>query len=433
MSTTVSSMNAIDAWKSAMSFHYDRFQAAREACRTLMANEAQQRILQDLRPSSPICSKRVQIMDDSEEEEEVASSSLSYTALDGDDSNFALISRTCNLRASDGSSIVEFVGDVPPSIIKRKDDDDGDDNAMEMMIPQLEECDVVRGLPLPIAIPIPKSKKNNPTVIANKKKKKNNEQSDSSPKNARKRRPLALASESAALFPFEVLETPAQRDARIAAIKKLVASMPRDKMQWRWTGPKKKKASSGAAKRRKSEEEQEAKKEEKKKASSVSKKGYPKDSPECMWLDSVCLCLSGFEWRVFMRIVDANNVKGEVLRSPVPGSREVLNEGIIEIPGDSKCMNCRQRINNTHQDLAVLLCDCERRKASTCLSCKLACWVRTLSDDDGDDQNSTCVQPFDANGNLKRVKCPTPRCFSYWSPEDLLILRTVTNFYVSSK
>lgn len=413
MSAMVSSQNAIEAWKTAMTFHFDRFQAAREACRTLMANEAQQRILQDLRPSSPICSKRVQILDDDDEEEEAAS--LSYTSLDGgggDDSNFALIARTCNLRASDGSSIVEFAQE-------QAEPKDAVVVAIEMPQKLLEDCDVVRGLPLPVAIVIPPKQKKK-TSTAKKK-------TDTSPKNTRKRRPPALASESAALFPFEVLETPAQRDERITAIRKLIASMPRDKQQWRWTGPKKKKTN-GAPKRRKSDQEE--KKEEKKASSSSSKKGYPKDSPEGLWLDSVCRCLSGFEWRVFMRILDANNVKGEVLRSPVPGSREVLNEGIIEIPGDSKCMNCRQKINNVHQDLAVLLCDCERRKASTCLSCKVACWVRTLSDDE--DGDSTCVQPFDAHGNLKRVKCTTPRCFSYWSPEDLLVLRTVTNFYVSS-
>ena len=430
MSTTVSSMNAMDAWKTAMSFHYDRFQAAREACRTLMANEMQQRILRDLRPSSPICSKRVQIMDNDEEEEEEAassSSSLSYTALEGgDDSNFALISRTCTLRASDGSSIVEFVGGAI------------DDHVIvtpHTEMPSLEECDVVRDLPIPtpvvVVLPVVEKKKKKKKT-PNKKK-----ESDSSiPKNARKRRPPALASESAALFPFEVLETPAQRDTRISAIRKFVESMPRDKQQWRWKGPKQKKKSGTTKKRKKTPEEEDTTtaaassvSTEKKKSSStsVSKKGYPKDSPEGMWLDSACRCLSGFEWRVFTRIVDTNNMKGEFLRSPVPGSREVLNEGIIEIPGDSKCMDCRQKISNSHPDLAILLCECERRKASTCLSCKLARWVRELSDD-----GTTYLNPFDSDGRLKRVKCQTPRCYTQWSPEDLLVLRTMTNFYVSS-
>lgn len=428
MSTTVSSpssMNVIDAWKTAMEFHFDRFQAAREACRSLMINEVRQRMLQDLRPSSPLYQQRVQSIHDDDDgggggdEASFSPSSQSVTAmLDGDDSNYALISRTCNLRGSDGTTLVTFT----------------DNDAAEKKItphvemPVLDECDVVKGLPIPrpvVALAPP------PAIAKVKKSKPRKPKDPPVASGGGKRRQRASASASATVFPFDVHETSQHVADRRAAIRRLIAQMPLDKQEWRWKGPKQKKPR--ATKRRKTDDDEDgqtlAAAAAKPKSAPVPKKGYPKDSAVGLWLDAMCKCLAGFTHRVFTRTVDMNGVMDEVLRSPAPGAQEVKNDGIIEIPRDFRCMDCRQGIQtsqqNTRKDLAILLCECERRKASICLSCKVARWARELPCSDGGPD----LQPFDEQGNLKHVKCQAPRCQTYWTPEDLLILQTVTKFY----
>jgi hypothetical protein len=447
----------IAAWKEAMYFHMERYEQAQTALKELMRRQTEEKLMRDLRPSSPLYS-RVEILDDSANDCDVSSSSsLSLTSdaqghhslLDGDDSNYALISRTCHLRSSDGSGVVvDFLNNKR----LRSDNDVEEEEGGVVQMPVLDECEAVKDMPVPVPPPSPPPPPPSvavaPTLTVKKPRKKKakvvvvvvdgdeNARNDSKP---RRRREPVLASVSQQIFSFQVEETAHQLSERAAAILKLIAVMPRNKQEWRWTGPSVRTKKKRKTKKNKNGEEEEEEEENSlvpEKNPAKTKTGYNKDTSVAHWLEQMCACLLQFEYRVFTRTVDSNNKERQFLCGPPAGpcAKEVEVKHVIEIPFDERCMDCRQQIRTAQPDtckqLGFLMCKCPRRKASYCLSCRIARWVRDLPEDEGTPPHCPDVQPFHPNGQLKLVKCQSPKCHTYYTPMDVLVMRSRTRFYI---
>jgi len=218
-------------------------------------------------------------------------------------------------------------------------------------------------------------------------------------------------------FEHAMRESPENLQERLVGLRVVIETLNRDRSTWLKPVPEKGEQGDGEAKKQK-------------------KPNLPNKKFSCNtynqhfvdWVDTVTNVITACRDRTFHVFVDSES-KERRFRGPFDDCEESDSPDIVQTPKDNRCISCRRffiTIDPSRcKPLTFTLCQCEKRRASLCVRCRVIQWATLLPVD----TESGMVQPFDESGNIRQVECLGSSCKTKWCPADLFVVEFTKRVY----
>lgn len=228
-------------------------------------------------------------------------------------------------------------------------------------------------------------------------------------------------------YPFDsIVERQEQKDLRISNIKAIVQTLERNKSLWEKASLQQQQQVSTEVTTTTT-------------GKAPNRKYYRSIYNECIddWVSKMEDEINKWHWLTYSMRVDSDT-KQKWFKGPNKDSLEKCtdNKEVVSVPKDRRCTGCRRFYLTSDpsscKPLSFVLCQCEKRRSSLCIRCRILRWLLTLPTvvNGDDDETSKMVMPFDPeSGDIQSVPCPGSRCKIRWSPIDICILDVKQRLY----